>query len=154
MGPIIFLTKRENYDKKSEFATIKEEPMNPDDLKYHKEHIWVRMSGRKLTIGITDYAQDALGDIVYVDLPEVDTDVEANSEIGEIESTKATSSIISPVSGRVTEVNDDLSESPEIINEDPYGKGWIAVIETEDVSEAEDLMDSGEYTKYIEEEAK
>jgi glycine cleavage system H protein len=148
------LTKRENYDKKSEFTTIKEEPMNPDDLKYHKEHIWVRMSGRKLTIGITDYAQDALGDIVYVDLPEVDTDVEANSEIGEIESTKATSSIISPVSGRVTDVNDDLSESPEIINEDPYGKGWIAVIETEDVSEAEDLMDSGEYTKYIEEEAK
>ena len=153
-GPVISLTKRENYDKKSEFTTIKEEPMNPDDLKYHKEHIWVRMSGRKLTIGITDYAQDALGDIVYVDLPEVDTDVEANSEIGEIDSTKATSSIISPVSGRVTEVNDDLSESPEIINEDPYGKGWIAVIETEDVSEAEDLMDSGEYTKYIEEEAK
>lgn len=128
--------------------------MNPEDLKYHKEHIWVRMSGRKLTIGITDYAQDALGDIVYVDLPEVDTDVEANSEIGEIESTKATSSIISPVSGRVTDVNEDLSESPEVINEDPYGKGWIAVIETEDVSEADDLMDSAEYTKYIEEEAK
>ena len=128
--------------------------MNPDDLKYHKEHIWVRMSGRKLTIGITDYAQDSLGDIVYVDLPEVDTDVEANSEIGEIESTKATSSIISPVSGRVTEVNEDLSESPEVINEDPYGKGWIAVIETEDASEADDLMDSAEYTKYIEEVAK
>ena len=128
--------------------------MNPDDLKYHKEHIWVKMSGKKATIGITDYAQDSLGDIVYIDLPEADTDVEANSEIGEIESTKATSSIISPVSGRVVEVNEDLSESPEVINEDPYGKGWIAVIEVEDVSETDDLMDAAEYTKYIEEEAK
>jgi glycine cleavage system H protein len=80
--------------------------------------------------------------------------VEANSEIGEIESTKATSSIISPVSGRVTNVNDDLSESQEVINEDPYGRGWIAVIEVEDASETDDLMDSAEYTKYIEEEAK
>jgi len=128
--------------------------MNPDDLKYHKEHIWTRISGKKVTIGITDYAQDALGDIVYVDLPEVDTDVEANSEIGEIESTKATSAIVSPITGRVAEVNDDLSESPEVINEDPYGKGWIAVIEVEDVSETDDLMDSTEYTKFIEEEAK
>ncbi len=128
--------------------------MNPDDLKYHKEHIWVRTSGKRVTIGITDYAQDALGDIVYVDLPEADTDVETNSEIGEIESTKATSSIISPVNGRVVEVNDDLSESPEMINDDPYGKGWIATIEVEDTSELDDLMDAAEYTKYIEEEAK
>jgi glycine cleavage system H protein len=128
--------------------------MNPDDLKYHKEHIWVRLSGKKATIGITDYAQESLGDIVYIDLPEIDTDVESNSEIGEIESTKATSSIISPISGRVVEVNEYLSESPEIINEDPYGKGWIAVIEVDDVTETEDLMDSAEYTKYIEEEAK
>lgn len=128
--------------------------MNPDDLKYHKEHTWVKASGRKATIGITDYAQDALGDIVYIDLPEVDTDVEANSEIGEIESTKATSSIISPVNGRVIEVNEDLSESPEIINEDPYSKGWIAIIELDDASELDDLMDSSEYLKYVEEEAK
>jgi len=128
--------------------------MNPDDLRYHKEHTWVKASGRKVTIGITDYAQDALGDIVYIDLPEVDTDVEVNSEIGEIESTKATSSIISPVSGKVTEVNEDLSESPEVINEDPYGKGWIAIIEVDDASDLDDLMDSTEYTKYVEEEAK
>jgi len=128
--------------------------MNPDDLRYHKEHTWLRVSGRKVTIGITDYAQDALGDIVYIDLPEVDTDVEANNEIGEIESTKATSSIISPVSGRVVEVNEDLSESPEIINEEPYGKGWIAIMEVDDVSDLDDLMDSAEYTKYVEEEAK
>jgi glycine cleavage system H protein len=128
--------------------------MNPDDLKYHKEHIWVRASGKKVMIGITDYAQDALGDIVYVDLPEVDTDVESNSEIGEIESTKATSSIIAPLNGRVLEVNEDLSESPEMINDDPYGKGWIATIELDDTSELDDLMDAAEYTKYVEEEAK
>ena len=128
--------------------------MNPDDLKYHKEHIWVKVSGKKATVGITDYAQDALGDIVYVDLPEPDTDVESNSEIGEIESTKATSSIISPVNGRIVKVNEDLWESPELINDDPYGKGWIAVIETTDASELDDLMDSAEYTKYVEEEAK
>ncbi len=128
--------------------------MNPDDLKYHKEHTWIKVSGRKVTIGITDYAQDALGDIVYIDLPEVDTDVEINSEIGEIESTKATSSIIAPVSGKVTEVNEDLSESPETLNEDPYGKGWIAIIELEDASDPDDLMDASEYTKYVEEEVK
>ncbi|OHE55566.1 MAG: glycine cleavage system protein H [Thermodesulfovibrio sp. RBG_19FT_COMBO_42_12] len=128
--------------------------MDPDDLKYHKEHTWVKVSGRKATIGITDYAQDALGDIVYIDLPEVDVDVKTDSEIGEIESTKATSSIISPMSGRVIEVNEDLSESPEIINEDPYDKGWIAVIEIDDISEIDDLMDASEYTKYVEEEIK
>ncbi|MDQ7788171.1 MAG: glycine cleavage system protein GcvH [Thermodesulfovibrionales bacterium] len=128
--------------------------MNPDELKFHKEHTWVKVTGRKATIGITDYAQDALGDIVYIDLPEVDTDVDANSEIGEIESTKATSSLISPVSGKIFEVNEDLSESPEILNEDPYGKGWIAVIEIDDPSDADDLMDASEYLKYVEEEAK
>ncbi|MEW6053243.1 MAG: glycine cleavage system protein GcvH [Nitrospirota bacterium] len=128
--------------------------MNPDDLKYHKEHTWLKVTGKKATMGITDYAQDSLGDIVYIDLPEVDSDVEANSEIGEIESTKATSSLIAPVTGRIVEVNEDLSESPEIINEDPYGKGWIAIIELDDTSELEDLMDSSEYLKYVEEEAK
>jgi glycine cleavage system H protein len=128
--------------------------MNPDDLRYHKEHTWVKVSGKKATIGITDYAQDALGDVVYVDLPEVDTDVEANSEIGEIESTKATSSVIAPVTGRITEVNEDLSESPEMLNEDPYGKGWIAVLELDDVAELDDLLDASEYSKFVEEEAK
>jgi glycine cleavage system H protein len=128
--------------------------MYPEDLKYHKEHTWVRVSGKKATIGITDYAQDALGDIVYIDLPETDTTIEANSELAEIESTKATSSVISPVSGAVTEVNDDLSESPEIINEEPYGKGWIAVIEIDDASEVDDIMDAADYAKYVEEEAK
>jgi glycine cleavage system H protein len=128
--------------------------MNPEDLKYHKEHTWIKVAGKKGTIGITDYAQDALGDIVYIDLPEVDTSVEANSEISEIESTKSTSAVISPVTGKVVKVNEELSESPEVINEDPYGKGWIAVIEIENTSELDDLMDISDYEKYVEEESK
>ncbi|MDA8092004.1 MAG: glycine cleavage system protein GcvH [Nitrospiraceae bacterium] len=126
--------------------------MNPDNLKYHKEHTWVKISGGKATIGITDYAQEALGDIVYIDLPEVDTSVEANQEISEIESTKATSPVISPVSGSVVEINDDLSDNPEIINEDPYEKGWIAVVELSEPSEVDALMDASEYEALIKEE--
>ncbi|HEB75666.1 MAG TPA: glycine cleavage system protein GcvH [Nitrospirae bacterium] len=126
----------------------------PDDLKYHKEHTWVRISGKKVTVGITDYAQDSLGDIVYIDLPEVDAEISKDSEFSEIESTKATSSVIAPVSGTVIEVNEDLEESPEIINEDPYGKGWIAVVELSDPSEIDDLLDSADYERYVEEEAK
>ncbi|MEJ2684885.1 MAG: glycine cleavage system protein GcvH [Candidatus Sulfobium sp.] len=128
--------------------------MNPDDVKYHKEHTWVRVAGNKGTVGITDYAQDALGDIVYVDLPEVGSVTDAEHEISEIESTKATSSVISPVSGKIIKVNDELAESPEVINEDPYGKGWVAVIELDDPSELDELMDASDYEKYIEEESK
>jgi glycine cleavage system H protein len=128
--------------------------MNPDDVKYHKEHTWVRIAGNKGTIGITDYAQDALGDIVYIDLPEVGSSTDADREVSEIESTKATSSVISPVSGKIVKVNEDLSESPEVINEDPYGKGWVAVIELDNPSEVDDLMDASDYDKYIEEESK
>jgi glycine cleavage system H protein len=128
--------------------------MNPEDLRYHKEHTWAKVSGKKATIGITDYAQNALGDIVYIDLPEVDAAIEINSEIGEIESTKTTSSIISPLSGRVIEVNEELTETPETINEDPYGKGWIAIVEIDDAAEVNDLMDASEYEKYVEEEKK
>lgn len=128
--------------------------MNPEDLKYHKEHTWVKVSGKRATIGITDYAQDSLGDIVYIDLPEIESAVDANSEIAEIESTKATSAVIAPVSGAVIEVNEKLSDSPEVINEDPYGKGWIAIIEMEDKSELDDLLDFADYERYVEEEAK
>lgn len=128
--------------------------MNPEDLKYHKEHCWVKVSGKRATIGITDHAQESLGDIVYIDLPELDTEVEANGELGEIESTKATSPVISPVSGMVVEVNEDLTDSPEIINEDPYGKGWIAVIEIDDPLEVEELMDAKSYENLVKEESK
>ncbi|MGE5894620.1 MAG: glycine cleavage system protein GcvH [bacterium] len=126
----------------------------PEELKYHKEHTWAKIKGNKAIIGITDHAQDSLGDIVYIDLPEVDSEIEANSEFSEIESTKATSSVIAPVSGTIIEVNDKLEESPEIINEDPYGKGWIITVEMSDPSELENLLDSSEYEKYVEEEAK
>jgi len=128
--------------------------MNPDDIRYHKEHTWARLSGNRVTIGITDYAQESLGDIVYIDPVDPDTDVEAGSELTQIESTKATSPVISPVSGIVVEFNEELTDSPEIINEDPYGKGWIAVIEIEDDSEFNDLMDATEYDRYLEEEVK
>lgn len=128
--------------------------MNPEDLKYHKEHTWAKVSGKKATIGITDYAQESLGDIVYIDLPEVEATVEAGTEMAEIESTKATSSVIAPMSGTVIEVNEKLADSPETINEEPYGKGWIAIIELDDPSEADDLMDLGDYDRYVEDEAK
>ncbi len=128
--------------------------MDPEDFKYHREHTWVRVAGKKATVGITNFAQESLGDIVYIDLPELDSTVEANVEMTEIESTKTTSSVISPVSGTVVEVNEEISDVPEIINEDPYGKGWIAVLKIEDDSELGDLMDASEYEKYLEEEVK
>ena len=125
--------------------------MNPTDLKYHKEHSWVKVDGNRATIGITDYAQESLGDIVYIDLPEADAQVEADGEIGEIESTKATSTVISPVTGTVVKVNSELEDTPETINEDAYGKGWIVVVEMDNSSELSGLMDSAEYTKFVEE---
>ncbi len=128
--------------------------MYPDDLKYHKEHTWVRVSGDKAVVGISFYAQESLGDIVYIDAPEIDSTVEAGTELTQIESTKATSPVISPVSGTIVEFNEDLIDAPEIINEDPYDKGWIAVIEMEDETELDNLMDAEDYEKYIEEEVK
>ena len=128
--------------------------MYPEDLKYHKEHVWVKVSGNKATVGISFYAQESLGDIVYVDTPDVDSSIEAGSELTQIESTKATSSVISPVSGKIVEFNEELSDSPEVINEDPYEKGWVAVIEVEDDSELAGLMDAVAYEKYLEEEMK
>ena len=123
--------------------------MNPDDIKYHREHTWVKVSGKKGTIGITDYAQDALGDIVYIDLPETDAAVEANNEISEIESTKATSSVIAPVSGKILKVNEDLAESPEVINEDPYGKGWMFKIQMSDPGELNELLSPDDYSQHV-----
>ncbi|MCX8026655.1 MAG: glycine cleavage system protein GcvH [Thermodesulfovibrionales bacterium] len=128
--------------------------MNPEDIKYHKEHTWVRISGKKAVVGITDYAQESLGDIVYIDLPEIDSTVEANTEMAEIESTKSTSSVIAPVSGTIVEVNEKLIDAPEIINEEPYTKGWIAVIEMDNPSEVSELMDVDDYEAYISEESK
>ena len=123
--------------------------MIPEDLRYHKEHEWVRLDGQKVTLGISDFAQDALGDVVFVDLPKVDAEITANQEIGEVESTKATSSLYSPVGGKILQVNDELQDHPEYLNQDPYRKGWIAVIELADPTDVEALMTASQYEEFL-----
>jgi len=125
--------------------------MYPEDLKYTREHEWARIQRGRATMGITDYAQDALGDIVYVDLPAVGATVTSGEPLGEVESTKSVSELFSPVSGTVTERNDELDKHPEIINDDPYGQGWLLVIELSDPAEAEQLLDADDYSKLVEE---
>jgi len=127
--------------------------MNPEDVKYHREHQWVRLDGKRASVGITDYAQEELGDIVYVEMPEVGAEVTAEEDITEIESTKTTAPLIAPVSGRIIEVNEELKDAPELVNEDPYGKGWIMTIEMSDPGELEDLMDAKEYEEFLKEHA-
>ena len=121
----------------------------PENLRYHKEHEWVRLDGQKVTLGISDFAQDALGDVVFVDLPKVDADLTVNQEIGEVESTKATSSLYSPVSGKILQVNAELQDHPEYLNQDPYGKGWIAVIELANLADVEALMTASQYEEFL-----
>jgi len=124
----------------------------PEDLKYSKEHEWVLVEGSVATVGITDYAQDQLGDIVFVELPGVGDKVSKEDAFGVVESVKAVSDIYAPVSGKVLEVNDDLPENPEMLNEDPYGDGWIIKIEMSDPEELQDLMNASEYEEYVAEE--
>ena len=118
----------------------------PEDLKYTSEHEWAAVEdGDRVRVGITDFAQDALGDVVYVEVPEEGTDVRAGEPFGEVESTKSVSDIFSPVSGRVLERNALLSDSPQLVNEDPYGRGWLVVIQMNDASDLEGLMDAKAY---------
>jgi len=117
----------------------------PDDLRYSPEHEWVRVDGTRARIGITDYAQDALGDIVFVDLPSVGNAVEKGGQFGEVESTKSVSEIYAPVSGTVVAVNDALTANPERINQDPYGEGWICEVELASDAELSDLLDAAAY---------
>ena len=121
----------------------------PEDLHYTSDHEWVRRDGGQVRIGITDYAQDALGDVVFVQVPTVGTKVKAGESFSEVESTKSVSDIYAPVSGEVVEVNDDLAEVPERLNEDPYGEGWICVIGMSDPSEFDGLLDAGAYRALI-----
>ena len=113
----------------------------PDELRYSSDHEWVRVEGAVARIGITDYAQDALGDVVFVQVPEVGQVVQAGDSMGEVESTKSVSEIYAPLAGTVTEVNPDLELSPELVNSDPYGAGWLAIIELADASSVDSLMD-------------
>lgn len=129
-----------------------EDEMHPDDRKYHKEHCWALIRDKKAVIGISDHAQKSLGDIVYIELPELDSMVDVGDEIGEIESAKATADIISPLTGTITLVNENLDDSPESINDDPYENGWIAEIELSDPDELDDLMDSSDYARFVEDE--
>lgn len=125
----------------------------PEDLRYTKEHEWVRQEGEgRVRVGITDYAQDALGDVVYVDVPEVGTHVTANQAFSEVESTKSVSDVFAPVSGTVSERNGLLEERPELINEQPYGDGWIVVLQVSDTSELDGLMDAGAYRALVEQQ--
>ena len=123
--------------------------MNPTNLRYHEEHEWIRVEGKQATLGISHFAQDALGDIVFIDMPKPGTKVTAGQQLGEIESTKTTSALYTPVSGTIVKVNADLKDHPEVVNTDPYGKGWIAVIELSDPAQVEMLMTASQYEKFL-----
>ena len=122
----------------------------PEQLKYTKEHEWLAVDGDAARIGITDYAQDALGDVVYVQLPEVGATVTANAACAEVESTKSVSDIYAPVSGTITEVNAALSDAPEKLNQDPYGEGWIFTVSLSAMSELDALLDAAAYQALVE----
>ncbi len=122
----------------------------PDDLRYSTEHEWARPDGRKVRVGITDYAQDALGDVVFVDLPAVGKQIDSGSLLGEVESTKSVSELYSPVTGTVVAVNTALADAPERLNEDPYGEGWICEIELSEGASLDALLEPAAYRDLIE----
>jgi glycine cleavage system H protein len=123
----------------------------PSDLKYTREHEWAALEdNNRVRVGISDFAQDALGDVVYVNLPDEGTEVRAGEAVGEVESTKSVSDIFSPVSGRVVERNQALMDSPELVNQEPYGEGWMVVIEMSDPEELDDLLDADAYRQHAE----
>ena len=126
--------------------------MIPKDLRYHQEHEWVRVSGTQATVGISHFAQDALGDIVFIDMPKPGAVVKAGQQIGEVESTKTTSTIYTPVSGTIGKVNTDLKDHPEAVNSDPYGKGWLIKVRVDDPSATSELMDHEAYDQKVAEE--
>lgn len=124
--------------------------MNPDDLRYTEEHEWARRDGNRVTVGITHYAQDALGDVVYVDLPATGTRVEAGQPFGEVESTKSVSDLYAPVNGTIVERNETLESAPELVNSDPYGQGWMVVIEADQPEDVDGLLDAARYGELTE----
>ena len=123
--------------------------MNPTNLRYHKLHDWAKIEGDNATFGITDYAQGALGDIVYIELPEVGTEVTADSPFAELESVKAVSDIVAPLSGTITEVNEEVVDAPEMINESPYESGWLIKVKLSDAGEVDALLSAEEYDDIV-----
>ena len=121
----------------------------PDDLRYSKDHEWARVEDGRVRIGITDYAQDALGDVVFVQLPSVGATVTLGESFSEVESTKSVSDIYAPVAGTVVDINGELADSPQRLNEDPYGDGWLCVIEADDPSQLDQLLDAAAYRQLI-----
>ncbi len=124
--------------------------MYPKDFYYTRDHEWVRVEGNVAVVGITDFAQKQLGDIVYIELPALGTQLEVHQSIGAIESVKAVSDVFSPVSGEVIEVNEELNNSPEVVNQDPYDKGWIIKIKMKNKEDLNQLMTASDYEKYVE----
>jgi glycine cleavage system H protein len=124
----------------------------PDDLRYTREHEWTRRKGALVVVGITEYAQDQLGDVVYLELPDAGDLVKKGESFGVVESTKAVSELFAPVSGKVVEVNDPLSDAPETVNDDPYEEGWMIAVEPSDPRELEELMDAKAYQAFVDEQ--
>ena len=122
---------------------------NPDDVKYHPEHDWARVDGDTATLGVTAYAQEQLGEVVFFDPPEIGKSISKDQPYAEVESVKAVSDVVAPLSGEIVEVNDALSDSPEKINEDPYGEGWLVRIRLSDPSEVDDLLDRATYEESL-----
>ncbi len=123
--------------------------MYPKDYRYTEDHEWIKVEGNIGTVGITDYAQKQLGDIVYVELPEVDDEFEKGDEVATVESVKAASPVIIPVSGKIVEINEELEDSPELVNQEPHGKGWFFKVEISNLSEIDDLMTAEQYEEFI-----
>lgn len=124
--------------------------MYPNDFYYTKDHEWIKVEGEEATVGITDFAQKQLGDVVYLELPEIGKTLEFHQGLGVIESVKAVSDVYSPVSGEVIAVNEELNDNPEIVNQDPHGKGWIIKLKVQDKTELDKLLSASEYEQFLE----
>lgn len=124
---------------------------HPEELRYSADHEWARLDAGTVRIGITDYAQDALGDVVYIEIPDVGTAVALQDKISEVESTKSVSDIYAPLAGTIVEVNAELADHPELVNSDPYGEGWICVIEPSDAAAFEAMLDAAAYRELVQE---
>lgn len=123
----------------------------PDDLHYSKDHEWVRVEGDTATVGITDFAQHSLGDVVYIELPSAGDKIAAHEPFGSVESVKAVSEVFTPISGEIVEVNDGLNDSPESVNSDPYGDGWMIKLKMDNAGEADAMLNAAEYEEYLSE---